>query len=57
MNMYVKTFHMWSVGFLDLKNIEIGIKITVIGALRADLCAKTCFGGGHLEFLILGKNR
>ena len=48
LNMYVKTFHMWSIGFLDLKNIEIDTKIIVIGCHSADLLSKTCFGGGHL---------
>ena len=26
MNMYVMTFHMWSIVFLDLKNIELDTK-------------------------------
>ena len=55
--MYVKTFHMWSIGFRDLKNIEIDTKIIVIGCVSADLLSKTCFGGGHLEFPILGGKR
>ena len=46
--MYVKTFHMWSIGFLDLKNIEIDTTIIVIGCPSADLLSQTCFGGGHL---------
>ena len=46
--MYVKMFHMWSIGFLDLNNIEIYTKIIVIGCPSADLLSKTCFGGGHL---------
>ena len=46
--MHVKTFQVWSIGFLDLKNIEIDTKIIVIGCPSADLLSKTCFGGGHL---------
>ena len=46
--MYVMTCHTWSIGFLDLKNIEIDTKIIVIGCPSADLLSKTCFGGGHL---------
>ena len=37
------------IGFLDLKNIGIDIKIMVIGALRAIFC------GGHFEFLYFGR--
>ena len=48
MNMYVVTFHMWSIGFLDLKNIELDTKVFLIGVLWADLSGVTCFGGGHL---------
>ena len=45
------------VGFLNLKNIGIDIKIMVIGALRAILWAKTCFVVAIFNFLILGGNR
>ncbi len=30
---YVMTFHMWSIGFIDLKNIELHTKIFLIGIL------------------------
>ena len=45
--MYVMNLQMCIIGFLDLKNIGIDIKIMVIGALRAFLCAKNVFGGGR----------
>ena len=35
--MYVMTFHVWSIGFLGLKIIEIDTKIIVIGCPSADL--------------------
>ena len=47
-------------GLLDLltsKNIEIYTNMIIIGVPCADLWAKKCFGGGHLEFPILGGNR
>ncbi len=47
----------WSIGFLDLKNIEIDTTIIIIGCPSADLLSKTCFGGGHLYFPILGWKR
>ena len=49
---YVTTFHMWSIGFLDLKNIEIDTKIIVIGCPSADLLSKTCFGGKRLNAVV-----
>ena len=33
MKLYVLTFHMWSIGFLDLKNIELDTNIFLIGVL------------------------
>ena len=45
------------IGFLDLKNIGIDIKIMVIGELRAILWAKTCFVAAILNVFILGGNR
>ena len=45
------------IGFLDLKNIGIDIKIMVIGELRAILWAKTWFVAAILNFFILGGNR
>jgi len=57
MKMYVMSLQMYFIGFLDLKNIGIDIKIMVIGALGAILWAKTCFVAAILNFLILGGNR
>ena len=48
MNLYVLTFHMWSIVFLDLNNIELDTKIFLIGVHWADLSGEICFGGGHL---------
>ena len=45
------------IGFLDLKNIGIDIKIKAIGLLRAVLWAKMCFAAAILNFLIFGENR
>ena len=56
MKMYVRSLQMCFIGFIDLKNIGIDIKIMVIGALRAILWAKTCFVAAILNFLILGWN-
>ena len=33
MHMYVMRFHMWSIGFLNLKNIELDTKVFLIGVL------------------------
>ena len=57
MKMYAISLQICFIGFLDLKNIGIDIKIMVIGALRAILWAKTCFVAAILNFLILGRNR
>ena len=51
------SLQMCVIGFLDLKNIGIDIKIKVIGALRAILWTKTCFVAAILNFLIFGGNR
>ena len=51
------SLQMYFIGFLELKNIAIDIKIMVIGALGAILWAKTCFMAAILNFLILGGNR
>ena len=50
MKMYVMSLQMCFIGFLDLKNVGIDIKIMVIGALRAILWAKTCFVVAILNF-------
>jgi len=54
MKMYIMSLQMCFIGFLDLKNIGIDLKIMVIGAFRAILWAKTCFVAAILNFLILG---
>ena len=46
---------MCSIGFLDLKNIGVDTKIMTIGVLWTDLLAKTCFRGGHFDFLNFGR--
>ena len=33
MNMHVMTFYVWSIGLLDLKNIDLDTKIFLIGTL------------------------
>ena len=43
-------FHMWSIGFLDLKHIEIDTKFIAIGAPWADLGAKRVFVAAILIF-------
>jgi hypothetical protein len=45
------------IGFLDLKNLCIDTKIMVIGALIADLWAKTWFLAAILNFQLFGGNR
>ena len=55
MKMYVMSLQMCFIGFLDLKNIGIDIKIMEIGELRAILWAKNVFCGGHFEFLHFGR--
>ena len=55
--MYVMSLQMCFIGFIDLKNIGIDIKIMVIAELRAILWAKTCFVAAILNFFILGGNR
>ena len=47
---------MYFIGFLDLKNIGIDIKIVEIGALRAVLWTKSCFMAAILNFSIFGGN-
>ena len=44
-------FQIYSIGYLDLKNIGIDTKIIVIGALSAVLLPKNVFFGGHFEFM------
>jgi len=56
MKIYVVSLQVYFIGFLDLKNIGIDIKIMVIGALRAILWAKTCFVAAILNFFIFLKS-
>ena len=57
MKICVMNLEMCVIGFLDLKNIGIDIKMMVIGEFRAILWPKTCFVAAILNILILGGNR
>ena len=56
-NMNVMNVYMYSIGFIDLKNIWMDTKITVIGTIRIILYAKTCFVAAILNFQIFGGKR